>query len=115
MGAQAQIQPRKDSSHPNLAVLAGRRCAATNPVSLARRTIATLDFTFEDGEPEATVLERFTQKMTSILEKGSEERVHVSITPTGSPQGFVRLSFQHQLSYPTLRCISVSSRLSHIT
>ena len=73
--------------------------------------VATIEFAWDDQESETLVVERFAQKVAMLRETRGEERLHVTLmvpeTPPDAPAR-ISLELQTRLSYPVLRCISVS-------
>ncbi len=90
------------------------------PLPSAAPVSASLEFEFNSDESEGTVLERYLQKMSSLLHDRTEQRVIVKIVPSavayalvwsnnGAPSPTERRVVALQLSYesklPVLRCL----------
>lgn len=73
--------------------------------------LATLEFEFNSDEPEASVIERFTQRKSSIAFDCMEERVMLKLEPLRAVRGSARL-VQARVTVaaiaPALRCIHVA-------
>ena len=73
--------------------------------------LAMLEFEFNSDEAEATVVERFTQRKSSVTFDRLEERVVLALEPVTAKAGGEALLVRARLSVacivPTLRCVQV--------
>ncbi len=90
------------------------------PPHTPHQALATIEFSWEDVEAEAAVVERFAQRVSALQSSHGEERLHATLRVVTTDAGgqdvaqgpHVELQLQHSLSHPALRCISVSDACS---